>query len=401
MLTRICLPPLLEKLSGRAFRESGIAEIEVAAGNRCFRVSGDFLLSFDGISLIQYFGRSVVVRIPTELEAIGNHAFSISRSVGEIQFEATPRLRRIGRRAFWACLLQSFCIPADVDSLDGSTFVRSKISEIRVAEGNHHFERCGNFVQNRDGTSLVVYLGRDTDVIVPREIRVLSSRVFAESSIRSVSFESESQLRRIEPRVFACCLCLKVLCIPSFVEAIDGSAFVNAGIRDIRIGEGNTHFRVSGPFLLNSEGTSLIRYFEEIHRELEPPSEGFPPHMVTVSREIDMISAGSFEASFLLKTLQFEPGSQLRCIGEKAFAHCAAISSISIPASTEVLSRSCFRDCASLAEFHFEAGSKLRRIEGDSFRSCDALKGLFIPMSVKGNDGVDLSGKDDIEIVWI
>jgi hypothetical protein len=285
--------------------------------------------------------------------------------------------------------------------LDGSAFVCSAISEIRVAEGNPHFQVCGNFVVSRDGSSLIVYFGRDTDIVVPHDIRVLSVRLFFESDIRSVEYGSESQLRRIEHHVFAFSPFLKVLCIPSLVEEIDGSAFASTRIEEIRIADDNAHFRVSGPFLLDSIGTSLIRYFDEIHRRLEPSFGHLPSPIVRVTREIEMISAGSFERSCRLQTLEFEPESQLRCIGEKAFANCWGLSSMSIPASTEVLCRMCLRNCSHLAELRFEAGSKLHRIESDAFRGCGSLTTLSVPMSVKGNDGIDLSGVDDLDIVWV
>jgi hypothetical protein len=76
LLTRIFLPALVEKVSGRAFTGSGIVEIEVAADNRHFRFCGDFLLSFDGQSLVRYFGCSGRVRIPAEIEAIWTYAFT-------------------------------------------------------------------------------------------------------------------------------------------------------------------------------------------------------------------------------------------------------------------------------------------------------------------------------------
>jgi hypothetical protein len=100
LVARIFLPGLVEKVSGLAFTRSGIVEIEVAADNRHFRVSGGFLLSFDGKSVVIYFGRSGLVRIPAEVETICSYAFAISRSVEEVEFGANSRLRLIGRGAF-------------------------------------------------------------------------------------------------------------------------------------------------------------------------------------------------------------------------------------------------------------------------------------------------------------
>jgi hypothetical protein len=123
--------------------------------------------------------------------------------------------------------------------------------------------------------------------------------------------------------------------------------------------------------------------------------------MVRVGREIELISARSFEWSRAISVVDFAADSRLVCIGGKAFAHCDAISSISLPPSTEILCRSCFRHCHCLEAVSFDAGSKLRRIESEAFRGCGGLTRLSVPMCVKGNDGLDLSGVDDVEIAWV
>jgi hypothetical protein len=57
----------LETIDATAFRESKISAIQIAEGNQHFRVSGSFLLTFDGTSLILYFGEDSTVRIRLEI----------------------------------------------------------------------------------------------------------------------------------------------------------------------------------------------------------------------------------------------------------------------------------------------------------------------------------------------
>jgi hypothetical protein len=115
------------------------------------------------------------------------------------------------------------------------------------------------------------------------------------------------------------------------------------------------------------------------------------PRIVRVSREIEMISAGSFQWSPGIQTLDCEPLWRFGFIGETGAEKWWKFSSMSIPASMEILCRSCFRTCVHPGKVHFETRSKLRRIGTDSFRGCSALTGLFVPMSVKRHDGIDLN----------
>jgi hypothetical protein len=71
----MCIPSLVETMSGLAFSNCGIREIRVAEGNRHFRVLADCLLSFDGRSLVRYFGRDRSIRIDRDIEVICRTAF--------------------------------------------------------------------------------------------------------------------------------------------------------------------------------------------------------------------------------------------------------------------------------------------------------------------------------------
>jgi hypothetical protein len=245
---------------------------------------------------------------------------------------------------------------------------------------------------NRAGTALIAYFGVSDMVIVPREIEVLCRRSFYRSGIVSLDFESGSQLRRIERSVFVSCWRLSSFCIPPLVEAIAGRAFSWSGIHWICVSEGNRLFRVSGHFLLNSEGTSLIRVVDDVSLD--------DVHYLEVPVEIATLSVGSLEYCHTLKNLEVAAGSQLRTIEERACADCRWLKRISIPASTEVLGRRCFRKCWGLEEVRFESGSRLREIGAEAFAGCESVKSIFVPKSVKDNAGVNLSGAPAEAIVW-
>jgi hypothetical protein len=137
------------------------------------------------------------------------------------------------------------------------------------------------------------------------------------------------------------------------------------------VSEGNRHFRVSGHFLLNSEGTSLIRVVDKVSLH--------DLHSLKVPAEIATLCVGSLECCDSLTNLDFAAGSQLRTIEERACAGCGQLKRISIPASTEVLGRRCFRNCLKLEEVRFESGSTLRQIGAEAFAGCQSLKSISVP----------------------
>jgi hypothetical protein len=389
-LRSIGLPSSLETIDATAFGMSEISSIQIAEGNRHFRVSESFLLTFDGTSLILYFGKHSTVRIPREIEVICKGAFCIGKtpSMQEIEFETDSRLRRIAHKAFSDCRsVHSIIIPSFVDSIAGTAFVDSGIREVGVAEGNRHFRVSGEFLLRIEGNSLIRYFGTSQEVTVLNEIEGLSPGCFSGLGIRALKFENDSQLRQIDSQAFFRCLSLYSICIPSNVESIDGSAFSESGILEIRVADGNRHFRVSGECLTTSDGTSLIRYFGR-------------DSAVKIGCDIERICTGSFSKCKQLQELEFESPSRVCNIECRAFEKCPMLESICLPASVEIICEQSFRKCKNLVEVRIEMGSKLRRIEIESFAGCSSMISLFVPSSVSGNEGLDLRGAAGVRMNW-
>jgi hypothetical protein len=345
-------------------------------------------LTFDGTSLILYFGKHSTVRIPGEIEVICKGAFCIGKTPSEIEFETDSRLRRIAHKAFSDCSsVHSIIIPSFVDSIAGTAFVDSGIREVGVAEGNRHFRVSGNFLLRIEGNSLIRYFGTSQEVTILPEIESLSQGCFSWLDIRALKFENDSQLRRIDSQAFSRCWSLYSICLPSNVESIDGSAFSESGILEIRVAAGNRHFRVSGEFLTNFAGSSLIRYFG---RDSD----------VRIGCDIETICVGSFSKCKQLRKLKFESPSRVRSIERQAFEKCPMLESICIPASVEIISEQSFRKCKNLVEVRIEIESKLRRIEIESFSGCSSLISVFVPSSLSSNEGLDLGRTDGVTITW-
>jgi hypothetical protein len=162
------------------------------------------------------------------------------------------------------------------------------------------------------------------------------------------------------------------ICLPASLEKIDGSAFAESSISGIRVEDGNRHLRLSGNFLLDFEGTSVIRYLG-------------CDSSVSLSCEIEILTGGSFYCCRSLCSLEFESGSKLIGIEANALYTCESLKSICLPASVEFVGEGSFWNCTSLSSFTFESGSEsqLTRIESYALSCCSSLRSICLPASVE------------------
>jgi hypothetical protein len=131
------------------------------------------------------------------------------------------------------------------------------------------------------------------------------------------------------------------------------------------------------------DGTSLIRYFGH-------------DCSVTISPEVEIILAGSFSWCATIRSFEFESKSRVRCIGVRAFEHCAQLDQL----RNTSLGESSFRKCNNLQEFRIEGGARLRRIEANAFHGCTSLQTIFLPRPVDGREELDLASvRSGLEIV--
>jgi hypothetical protein len=149
--------------------------------------------------------------------------------------------------------------------------------------------------------------------------------------ISEVSFESESSLREIDTVAFCCCELRQRIVIPSSVRKSDGSAFVNSGIRSLEVASDSSSFRTDGPFLLDSDGASLLWLtinggtFRTLFFESESTLAELEPCVCDDTRDLELTELpaslmnvhGSAFASTIFATISLDPGNRpLRVIGD-------------------------------------------------------------------------------------
>jgi hypothetical protein len=213
-----------------------------------------------------------------------------------------------------------------------------------------------------EGVTIVRYFGSDSSVRLSRDIGILGRGCFYHCiSLSSLTFESGSKLTRIDANALHGCTSIKSICLPASLQFIDGSAFADTWISEMSVEAGNCHLRVSGDFLVDFEGITVIRYFGRERK-------------IRVNRDIEIVGSGCFSHCKWISSLTFESGSKPRRIEAKAFGGCSSLRSILIPRCTEEL-RKGWAVRSSLWKVIFESGLSLRRmIETDTIDLSEDLR---------------------------
>jgi hypothetical protein len=259
--------------------------------------------------------------------------------------------------------LRSICVPASVALLDRKCFRYClQLSCVTFEPGSKL--RAIEFDTFHNCSSL-------QSIEIPASVELLGGSCFSDCrSLSSLTFEPGSKLTRIAVGALYGCTSLESICLPVALQTIEYAALAGTGISKITVEEGNVHLRVSGDFLLDCDGTSLIRYF------------GFD-RIVTLDAHIEILCSGALLDCQSISVLIFESGSKLTRFEAKALSGCSSLQSLCIPASVEILGEGCFAGCKSLSSLTFESGSKLTRIEGHVIDRCSSLRSICIPASVE------------------
>jgi hypothetical protein len=164
--------------------------------------------------------------VPESLEILDDRCFEDCSNIETIEFEGPSRLKRIGERAFMGCRLRSITIPALTEEIDGSAFANCLTIAIRVAPGNLHFKVEENMLVTSTGAEIVRYFGRDREIVVGKNVRVLRKSCFEDCQhLNRIAFETGSELERIGASALRDCVSLPSIVISSSVTIIEESAF--------------------------------------------------------------------------------------------------------------------------------------------------------------------------------
>jgi hypothetical protein len=217
-LKSIFLPASVSRLNGFSFIKSSLEEIIVDEANPHYYVSGPFLIAFDGMKLIHYFGTAVNIVINAESE---------SASESAIVLKDGAKWAAIDRWAFGEnSTLKSICIPASVEILEKCCFLGcSSLSGLTFELGSRLTRIC---------ESAFAYCSSLVSICIPVQVEEIQSECFREChSLTNVVFEAGSRLVRL-CKIFQDCYSLRMLVIPAQLVVVEfGELSICESLREL------------------------------------------------------------------------------------------------------------------------------------------------------------------------
>ncbi len=190
-----------------------------------------------------------------------------------------------------------------------------------------------------------------TELTIPNTVtQIFPLAFFNCTSIVSVSFEENSQLKTIGSFAFSGCTNLNAIYI-SDVENWCNISFISA--------DANPFYNGANLYINGTFATELTI-----------------PSTITVTHPFAFYNCKNLE------TLRFEVGSQLESISNLMFAGNTNLRTIIIPSSVKSISSAAFSGCSNLSEVEFEENSQLNIIGSGVFSDCISLENITVPDSV-------------------
>ena len=159
--------------------------------------------------------------LPSSLQSIGDRAFFGCKSLTSLTLPSS--LQSIGDSAFRYCSsLTSLTLPSSLQSIGDGAF--SGCTSLRSVICNKFYKVIGQMLLSADGTQVIAYWGKNSEVTIPEGVQSIGDSVFSCcSSLTSLTLPSS--LQSIGDRAFLGCKSLSSLTLPSSLQSIGDSAF--------------------------------------------------------------------------------------------------------------------------------------------------------------------------------
>lgn len=150
-------------------------------------------------------------------------------------------------------------------------------------------------------------------------------------------------------------------------------------------GDGNGYYSIScSGFTASLKDEYKIPAYYEGLPVKEVEAEGFAgTHIVKliVPATIEKIGVAAFSYNRLLKSVEFEEGSNLKELSRGAFGYCSALKEVRLPDGLEKISEMAFESCTKLESVNM--GTSLEIIADKAFEHCNSLDGVVFPETLK------------------
>ena len=349
------------------------------------------------------------ITIPNSVTSFGDHAFGGCHSLTSITIPDS--VTSIGRAAFCYCTnLTSITIPGSVTSIGNSAFEGCRsLTSIVVDENNQNYKSIDGNLYTKDGSTLIQYaIGKtETSFTIPNSVISIGYRAFY-SCKKLTSITIPDSVTSIGEEAFAACTSLTSISIPNSVTSIGDGAFeVCENLTSITIPKGVK----SIGFWAFWECTNLTIYCEKKlkpikwHAKWNPDKrpvvwgcesskrsvapKASPVPSFTEGLEFSIVDGTAIVTSYKgTGTKVIIPATITRkrktykvtAIGERAFAGCINLTSITIPNGVTCIWKNAFAGCINLTSITIPNG--VTCIWEYTFWGCSSLTSITIPERV-------------------
>ena len=326
---------------------------------------------------------SLIYSTFTQLEEIGNAAFSECEQLSEVLLPGTLKL--LGHHAFDNCQsITDIVIPDSVESIGNSAFQNCNALEtVTFSPG------CKVALIPDDCFSYCIKL---KTVTFSDRIQALGTFAFQHCySLRSLNFGADSALTTVGDYCFYACSSLNQMQLPDAVEEIGRYAYAFSGLISVHIPAKLVKI-VDGAFGACDDLTEItVAPDHEVYAAVDHvlvskdlttvycvPSSRAGSY--TLPETIRVTAPGSFYYDRLLTEVILPEG--LEEIRYDSFNTCTSLQSIRIPDSVTDIGRKAFQDCSAMRKVVFGNNSNLRSLGLYTFDNC-AISEITIPASVE------------------
>lgn len=301
-----------------------------------------------------------------KVTSIGERAFFGCRPLTEVIIPST--ITSIGTWAFgWCDSIASIVIPEGVTSMGANAFDGCyALEQIEVKIGNPVFESQGNGIYSDVRKKLVACLPTTEGVFdVPEGTESIGQRAFGGCTFVD-SVKISSTVRHIGNDAFSFCNSLRSIYLPESVEEIGDKALSDCfSLEKIEVNPDNDHFASLAGTLYSRDFSRLIQ------------SPGANPCAM--------------------------PNPQTREIAPWAYMHNYGLTTIILPANTEIIGEAAFAGCESLESVVIPEG--VTRIGDIAFGLCDNLGNVYSmsrhPEKITVGEGAFASNGNELRTLYV
>lgn len=355
-----------------------------------------------GTSAFYYCIGLTSIDIPNSVATIGDEAFADCSGLTSVTLGSS--VTTIGQFAFTSCSgLESISIPSSVTTIGDNPFRDcNSLKNITVENGNTHYD-------SRNGCNAIIeteynkLISSCLNTIIPNTVMIIGNYAFYSSQVMNVTIPNS--VTNIGNCAFSYSRLTNVT-IPNSVTTISESAFRGCyGLSNISVSSDNMKYdsrqecnaiieTATHTLIIGCKSSFIPNTVVSIGDKAFADCSGLTS--VTIPNSVTSIGNYSFSHCVSLTSATF-PNS-VTSIGDYAFWD-AGLTSVIIPNSLTSFGESAFQECHYLTSATI--GDSVTHISKWAFENCDQLTDLIIGNSVTTIDGAAFWGCSSLTTVEI